>query len=575
MGTRNNARTKNGQPDAALDKPAETGRVHANETTHRDGTNVIDLENDSGEMWPPSGRSGKNRNGTGNKRRGNQTLLDSAGRRSSGSVGSGARPASSTSRKTKTSRAGKVIDSSGRNKTLTQMKFVRRIIVLDDSDEDPALDYIDGDSKQAKSPDIARKEQSRQQRGEAESTSEVSKKRKFEEISSSTKAIGASVPSTPQKKEPKFEIPSSQTPETPRQKYLPSPVGRGYTAWVSSVKPSDEVPEDADSKSFIHGPFEASSNNKAQHIKSTIPESPTAECRNASQKESTESAHKGPQLKSQRSFPTGRFERTVVYETDAETDYDDIDDDLLERSSPPGNPVLPDNTGAHTEIGNDSGSDDADDLPPNIPNSGTNLEGNDITDSEAALPSDASICYRRPPQFTQFATGPVPLMNTQKMAELFPSESRPPSSANRATDERTERSRQAIVLCPQTQSPTKGTTQTQSQSQDAADGSNASTTEVIPESSPVQAANTFSSPTFTNRMPPSKRPVVHVESSQLVDRLNRQHSNHNIPESEKLIVAGQWLTDSVMESIPAPPWMQSQDSVGEPYPIEDDEIEDP
>ncbi|KAL1991146.1 hypothetical protein VTN49DRAFT_5650 [Thermomyces lanuginosus] len=582
MGTRNNARTKNGQPDATLTKPRTEKRDDNKEATHGDGTNVIDLENDSSEMWTPSSRSSRSRTVPGGRRRGNQTLLSSVGRRSSG-VGSGGKLASSTYKKTKNSRTGKVIDGSGRNKTLTQMKFVRRIIVLDDSDEEPGLDYIDGNSKETRSVDVAPKEQNGQQGGEAEYGSGAPKKRKFEEISSSTKEIPASVPSTPQKKETKFEIPSSQTPETPRQKYLPSPAGRGsyeVSAWISSVKSADETLENADSKSLVYGQVEASLEKKVQQINSTIPKSPNAGYENVSKREALETQHKKRQLKNEKSPPMRKFERTVVYETDAETDYGEIDDDIPETSSPPGDPVLSDNADAQVKPGNDPGSedsasDDADDLPPNVPNSGTNLEGNDTTDSEAALPSDASICYRRPPQFTQFATGPVPLMNTQKMAELFPSESRPLSSANRAADERTERSHQAVVLCPQTQLPTQGMTQTQPQSQDAPDGTNASTTEVIPESSPVRAAHDLSSPIMTSRRRPSKRPVVHVESSQLVDRLNRQNSSHNLAESQKLIVAGQWLTDSVMESIPPPPWMQSQDSVGELYPIEGDEIEDP
>jgi hypothetical protein len=244
---------------------------------------------------------------------------------------------------------------------------------------------------------------------------------------------------------------------------------------------------------------------------------------------------------SQKSAPTdsdppperAQRERTVIYETDAETDNDDLEDDVGGGFDTPTRAHSP-QLGSSNEIqdGPQSPCDDSQDLP--LPSAHTCADPDSQPPSEAPM-SDASMFYRRVQPATQFPHEPIPTLNTQKLSELFPNE----GSTQYPRHSNVHHSPRRPLLSSQTQ--------TQSQATDQI--------EIVPESSPSRDHDEY---VFQRPQPPGS--VVQVESSQPVDRA------HHAPGG--MLSRSQLLTSSVMESIPMPNfWIGSQDSVGEPYSL--------
>jgi hypothetical protein len=234
----------------------------------------------------------------------------------------------------------------------------------------------------------------------------------------------------------------------------------------------------------------------------------------------------------------------VVYETDAETDYGDFEDDegsLKNEAGMPSQPNEPSKDDATTPTSSTSQQDDSQEYPlPTMPPNTDRDFGSTVEPS-----SDASVCYQRLHPATQFPHEPIPALNTQKLSELFSHE----GSARYPKAGPPRPSPQYLPgLLPQTQ--------TQTQSQDAGKTS----TEVVPESSPIRAQeNNMDLAEHLFQRPSAPDPVVQVESSQAVDRGSSRPG---------VLSRSQLLTSSVMESVPLPNfWMGSQDSVGEPYSL--------
>ncbi|KAJ5776462.1 uncharacterized protein N7511_001473 [Penicillium nucicola] len=241
-----------------------------------------------------------------------------------------------------------------------------------------------------------------------------------------------------------------------------------------------------------------------------------------------------------------KTERTVVYETDADTDYGESDNEYSNRDSLTPSPEKQVQAIGTQKIHNVQGSpeDDSQVLPlPDVPSSSglKYLPSDDAPPSEPPM-SDASAYYHRMHAATQFPHEPIPSLSTQKLAELFPQEDSPQSAK--------------LEPCKtSSQIPRSGPFhQTQTQSQ-----GDKESTEMVPESSPTrerESQTEASEPLFQRPRAPDS--VVQVESSQAVDR----------KWPGRVLSRSQLLTSSVMESVPLPTfWMNSQDSVGEPYSL--------
>jgi hypothetical protein len=334
-------------------------------------------------------------------------------------------------------------------------------------------------------------------------------------------------PKTPQKSE-KSEIPSSQSPATPLA--------------LRSSPPFRDT-----SRSPLHRLFNDSSPTRESARSTPLAKQDPSQTSspNFPKSDPRSTMHSGLEhrLEQKEYRPTDiSFEKTVIYETDAESD------DFETRDPPPspGTTIFDEDSSSGFPTLQGPISEESPDLPHHVPNSGTDLEGGDSIDGH--LHSEASVYYHRPNPSTQFPLGPAPTLNTQRMAELFPNV---PDHKDQLTDSQSHpqesvRKTSSDILCPQTQ--------TQVHSLAASKAS----TDLVPESSPVAPGVNLNGP----------QSVVLVESSQPVDRINRR-SNRTHQESSgptRLLSASYWLTDSVMESLPLPPgWTMSQDSVGEPY----------
>lgn len=466
-----------------------------------------------------------------------------------------------------------------RDKTLTQMDFVRRYITIDD-DEDVDMGYIQPSPRKA----IIKDEQETPRPGlnktklGRNSTPADKKHRAFQEeldlstgdpISQPNAAQESSpdnankanrvhaAPVTPQKSRTR-EIPSSQTPESPGLTIITSSQFRGATCSPSKKKPSNppsnQIPpikeesprppvvEDAEDSGNQSLPWPAAVDSRSMHDSLNMPPPnnidnfPSSAPASGSNSQETPRAAKGA-LENNRT----KRERTVVYETDADSDFDDTEESL-DRGSPSPSPkktsqmvVRQQASSQATQSSPKSPKDDSQELPlPAVPSS-PSLD--DTPQSELPM-SDASVCYQRMHAATQFPHEPIPSLNTQKMAELFPQE-----SSTQITKTRPPNPSQDQVSGPSSQ------TQTESQRDQYP-------TEMVPESSPIRGSE--SQPTFQRPLGPKS--VVQVESSQAVDR-NHSWQGHALSRS-------QILSSSVMESVPMPNfWMGSQDSVGEPYSL--------
>ncbi|CAG8892608.1 unnamed protein product [Penicillium egyptiacum] len=474
-----------------------------------------------------------------------------------------------------------------RDKTLTQMDFVRRYITIDDDDDDDDVNmgYIQptpqkkgikdeqtectnklNQSQPTKRPTSKRKRRSLEEL-DLSTGEPVSQQKEAQGLNPGSGDEGtraSAAPVTPRKLQTR-EIPSSQTPESPGLAIITSSQFRSATRSPAKQNPlnptnnlmrpiKEEPPEvrrvvedsqDPGGEALPRAPTLDSPSNYSNLIHphlTTTEEFPSS----APPTESTSQDFLTEANGNSTSEPTRR-ERTVVYETDADSEYGDFEENLNGRS------VTPSPNKAHREMGPQDGSqatqhspespkDDSQGLPLPVVQSSPGLD--DAPPSEAPM-SDASICYQRMHAATQFPHEPIPTLNTQKMSELFP---------HGGSSQHTNLEAWRPSVRRQEPGPFS---QAQTQSQEAYKES----TEMVPESSPIRereyGIDSGDSPFQRPRVPGS---VVQVESSQAVDR---------DPQRQGLVLSrSQLLTSSVMESIPLPNfWMGSQDSVGEPYSL--------
>ncbi|KAL4803750.1 hypothetical protein BDV18DRAFT_144360 [Aspergillus unguis] len=467
--------------------------------------------------------------------------------------------------------------------TLTQMKYVQRIDLAGPDFDDAKLEYayITPKKREAERQPVnsgtangfnpasyMSEPTSERKRIKLSPVSEPNGVQKFEQ--SPERKLKPS-PTTP-RNSTRTEIPSSQSPESPGIAFMTSSQFRNATQLLEKREqtPSNEphIKKEFTGSSEPMGPSKAvqlpyvDEKQPLGDPKPLFP--PTAQQElaeitpNATSTEKSASDITIPPNPSQRPAAS---QRTVVYETDAESDYGDFDDDLADVPSSPGGKDTADpgdkSQGENETIYPDTESQEL--PPPPVPQNDTN---SGPFPSQSNIQSDASICYQRLYPDTQFPLEPVPTINTQKMAELFPEESNglrtispTPSSSPQKT-----RKAPAYSMIPQTQ--------------DLEDGQVASQnlvkrpTEIIPESSPV--AHHEGSASLNRHVPAAMDVVVQVESSQPADRARRQSTLGNDSAPRHMLTRSQILTSSVMESVPMPAfWLSSQDSVGEPYSLPD------
>lgn len=452
-----------------------------------------------------------------------------------------------------------------RDKTLTQMDFVRRYITIDDDDGDVNMGYIQPATAEKSAQDgppahvAETKEQDPQPQqfsakgnrkaleveldlstGEPISQSSDTQHTNFGNARREGTAPG---PVTPQKPR-RLEIPSSQSPESPGLAIITSSQFRSATR--SPLKQKSSNLAQHPSEPVKEEPAERQLASDAWHmlkVPDSLTRQPSDPAGNpAIRAPSTESTWQGlwPEGNDTPRDKHTNKERTVVYNTDAETDYEDSEDGLDgSLASPhPGNGARKDMV-HDTQNSREPSKDDSQELP--LPPVQSSAEVDSSLPAEALL-SDASICYQRLHPATQFPHEPIPELNTQKLADLFPHE-------NSSRDHQAEPPRRF-------QEHAGSSLQTQTQSQDAD-----KLTDFVPESSPAREQEQQNSIDTPFQRPRTSGSVVQVESSQPVDRsLSRP----------RILSRSQLLTSSVMESIPLPNfWIGSQDSVGEPYSLPD------
>ncbi|KAJ5646820.1 hypothetical protein N7490_003192 [Penicillium lividum] len=459
-----------------------------------------------------------------------------------------------------------------RDKTLTQMDFVRRYIPIDDDDDnDMNMGYIQPTFQRNTPKDIKMIGRPNITDSESRPTPTSAKRnRRLPEVeldlstgepisdSGTSQAAGNSDilhdgamvdgPVTPHKRN--IEIPSSQSPESPGLAIITSSQFRTATHSTSKQKIrnfaygndnhiKEESPKSPlvveDSQGQGHGSPEKTPTAGAS-------QRPTFAERLASCAPSTESmATPRPTSNVQQSKRTER-QRTVVYETDAETDQSGSEDNV---NDDPTTPSRSHESQVHDALISNHIPwsplvDDSQELP--LPNVQSSDNQDDDPASEAPM-SDASLYYQRMQPATQFPHGSIPSLNTQRLSELFPNEG----------------STQYVKSAPIPAAPSLSGQkfpgpflQTQTQSQEGEEP------EIVPESSPVRGQENSMEESQVVFQRPRVPESVQVESSQPVAQAHAERG--------KALSRSQLLTSSVMESVPLPNfWMGSQDSVGEPY----------
>jgi hypothetical protein len=459
------------------------------------------------------------------------------------------------------------------------MNYVRHFVVIE-SDDDQGLDgsvaggLVDDDTIDDQCLSSRKR---RKLSTEIEESIDPSAEYRFDEVTGNLQPHRD--PATPQKPQ-KLEIPSSQSPESPgcviispslfqnNDRNLSERKSRetadcpkkeeiqdSYFTQRSSQKPMCMLPpksviSESSPRTGVWAAPEASFYHGKTASDSLVQSEETAlECDGSIQRTTP-----CPTSDDTKPNPLLKFDKAVVYETDAESDYGtygDYDDNLSQGpgqadqggpgSNYIGSTVNDDGEGDDDDDDDDVEGDDSLDLP-SIPNSGTDLDASDVNNEELTLPSDASENYHRPSLYTQFPTEPIPALDTQKLEELFPRHSNVEESRIRAS---------ALDRPPTSKNSTSQLqTLTQTQSQDPAELS----TETIPESSPLLSAKEAVKRASRGGSH-TQESVVLVESSQLVDKMNKPYDlGEDRPQG--IVQASQWLTDSVMESIPLPPmWM--------------------
>ncbi|KAJ5983919.1 hypothetical protein N7481_006018 [Penicillium waksmanii] len=462
-----------------------------------------------------------------------------------------------------------------RDKTLTQMKFVRRYIPIDESDDnDTNMGYIetpqqDSTIEQGPAGEEEKTPKTNKRTAKPEpATSSKRNRRIFEqELDLSTgepltsgetqdtslqgdqqSSLSSKIPFTPQKSR-KLEIPSSQSPESPGLAIITSSQFRCATLSPTKRKPlnfrlqeveliKEESPSAGPMIEDSQGPEGTSQLKTPTHISPNEPgplvQEPqiSADVAHPSLPETSLSSQEAPPADQGSNSQRIQRERTVVYETDADSsaseseDMEDKQPDFPRAQNPremvsrlvEDSPRLP--------------SDDSQELP--LPE--TQPPG-DMGFDPPSEPPD------RVQPATQFPHEPIPTLNTQKLSELFPNEGNTQYPQHRA-------------LRPQNFPGPFSQSQSQSQEPDQ--------TELIPESSPIrEQQNSLDKMDHVFQRPRAPDTVVQVESSQPVRREESGPGN--------VLSRSQLLTSSVMESVALPNfWIGSQDSVGEPYSLPDE-----
>ncbi|KAL4790998.1 hypothetical protein BDV19DRAFT_371230, partial [Aspergillus venezuelensis] len=473
------------------------------------------------------------------------------------------------------------------DKTLTQMKYVRRINIESDDDEDAKLEYayITPKKKDSERQVNGLKTEDRQDQAYIPEPLNQHKRRKLSlspaenkmhEAGPKSEEKNMRPPTTPRKNF-KHEIPSSQSPESPGIAFITSSQFRSATR--SPEKPAFKVPN----KTHIKTEAPGSPQIKAILESENSPrddEVPSYSSPNAhGQPEITPDARASLELGDESpdpKEPSKPTQRTVVYETDAGSDYSEFDDEPPDIPSSPGaqQNIMDSQQRANVQDELNSSNMEPEPEPepesqelPSLPVPETQIDSNTLP-SQSNLLSDASICYQRLYADTQLPLDPVPMINTQRMAELFPENSHglhtispSPSSPIQA--------RSQPAATPQVVTETQDPDQTQDQPESRTDKT---PTDIVPESSPVARREDSGSVgiDLNLRAPAARDVVVQVESSQPVDRVSRQQNTLEDSGPRRMLSRSQILTSSVMESILMPPfWMSSQESALEPYPLPD------
>ncbi|GFN16950.1 uncharacterized protein AtWU_06752 [Aspergillus tubingensis] len=475
------------------------------------------------------------------------------------------------------------------HKTLTQMDYVRRYLKIE-PDDDVKLDYTYITSKKSDGQDSqqmrSRDPESFQQQDDRQSNSNGREARKIKDEEGATLTAEATddrgateAPVTP-KKRFKQEIPSSQSPESPGIAIITSSQFRGATRspqkHVPVSIPDRRIKEE--SPTMMHRIKEEPHQDSEPMLlfpNDILPESGNLNspisCRegtphqtSADQAETpTKPArlHRSPGLLDSKegAMPS---QRTVIYETDAESDYGDLEDDLPDAPASPKSPEpVEGDPDATDDLDFDPSKDDSQDqdLPP-MDSSGLDVE------TELPLPepnptSEASIYYQRLQPATQFPLGTIPTLSSQKLAELFPEDS---------NDQQTLRTMSPLPSSPRTDSRAMSKPGIPAVSQTQAQNAAKAPMEMVPESSPIaRQGNGIRAKEFIPPEPLARRDVVQVESSQPADRLHKKNQEES-SGPRGILTGSQILTSSVMESVPLPAFlMDSQDSVGEPYSLPD------
>ncbi|KAE8153401.1 hypothetical protein BDV25DRAFT_149397 [Aspergillus avenaceus] len=476
-----------------------------------------------------------------------------------------------------------------KDKTLTQMDYVRRYLKIED-DDDVKLEYTYSTPQR-----IERKSQPLLSRDAADTpikaedtytaSSETKRRKLAEELKSeeteqsNIKQDGDQLiknPVTPQKQWKISEIPSSQSPESPGFAIISSSQFRGVTrSPLRRVSPSpigksikEESPRRAKLGKFSRSPEQPLLASRVMLPRSPLPTKVASneDSRNFADSSTQSQSYIESAMPSEANVQSDDLDqppttqRTIIYETDAESDHSEFPSDEINA---PSSPLANEPTDLYQLPEEDElANEDSQDLPP-MPQSGFNDEPG-LLQSEPNLPSDASIYYRRPQQATQFPLEPIPAINTQKMAELFP-EGSDGHQDHLSSPTIKQRTPQKPFLYTQTQTQTQIQTQiqTQTQSQDQ----HKESTEIVPESSPiVRSGNGPESNEAIQHGLDAPESVVQVVSSQPADRLHKKSKGDSYSQPRGILSRSQLLTSSVMESVPLPRFLLgSQDSAGEPY----------
>lgn len=459
-----------------------------------------------------------------------------------------------------------------RDKTLTQMDFVRRYITIDDDDDnDVNLGYIQPASQEDSKENGQNADMGKPNKVKPEPALFSSKRNRMaleaevdlstgepisqsEETQSPHKQLNhpdpskSEIPITPRKPR-RLEIPSSQSPESPGLVIITSSQFRSATrsppkkAPLNIFNPENSIKEespgapDMAKDSAEQGAIKHQSPPHSRPVDRKYPDPKQVPSRRdalSSVLSSTEASQQPAPTDDEPPPERTQTEKTVIYETDAETDSD-LEDAIaagLDTPIRPHGAPLVDSNLSHGR--SRSPIDDSQDLP--LPSAHTCADLGSEPASEGPM-SDASMFYRRVQPATQFPHEPIPTLNTQKLSELFPNE----GSTQHPLQRITQQPPQHPLL-----SSLSSQTRTQSQTTDQV--------EIVPESSPARGED---EDVFQRPRPPGS--VVQVESSQPVERG---------PATGNLLSRSQLLTSSVMESIPMPNfWLGSQESVGEPYSL--------